>query len=202
MALTTDQIMMLAHLADFAGSKMAPDNPFAGYASQYVQARNFAKLLQQAAVPPEAPPKEAPKEETTSALTPPNPFVYGGNYKTQQMPEVTQGHRDASVVSDWVPMPSAASAPTVAPDSNYKTQQMPGVTPEHKDATDIDWLFEPGVKGTMTVDENNVVTQQRKMPANKMNFSKTGSISKMSDTSAPYRNAAAQKVTNPFWYLG
>lgn len=71
MPLTPDQIMMFAHMADWAGSRMAPDNPFAGYAQQFVGARNFAKMMQQRT--PEG--VKAPAGPVApSALSSKNPF--------------------------------------------------------------------------------------------------------------------------------
>lgn len=85
MALTQDQIMMLAHLADWAGSQMAPENPFSGYAQQYVASRNMAKMLQggmpgQPGQPRQTPAAQAP----ASGLAMTNPF--SPEYKPLQMP--------------------------------------------------------------------------------------------------------------------
>jgi len=91
MAFTPDQIFMLAGLADFAGQKLAPDNPFAGYAQNAVATRNFAKMLQQPGTG-QAPAQGAASAAPASNLAAPgisNPF--DPNYQPLQLPDQTQG---------------------------------------------------------------------------------------------------------------
>lgn len=101
MAMSTDQIMMLAHLGDWMGSQIAPDNPFAGYAKQLAGARNFAKMLQTPGATPGAVPPATPAAPESS-LAPPNPFgpeyqppSPGTGYAFDQVPEVTPEHGGA-----------------------------------------------------------------------------------------------------------
>lgn len=75
MALTQDQIMMLAQLGGQLGATMGEyyENPFAvgagNFAQQMVAARNLAKLLQEPKVQPPAEEKpEEEKEEETSEM--------------------------------------------------------------------------------------------------------------------------------------
>ena len=130
MAITPDQIMMLAQLADWAGTQMAPDNPFAGYAQQYVGARNYAKQLQTPGAPgaPGATPGAAPIAPTAepSALAPPNPFS----------PE--------------------AIPPTAGPGAGYKFDQMP----QAKEPDLLSQAMEPGVRALFDEDNNLTLTRK------------------------------------------
>jgi len=93
--------MMFAQMADWAGSKMAPDNPFAGYAQQFAGARNFAKLLQpqqpgqQPGVQPNTTPNVQPP--SSSSIASQNPF--DPNYQPLQLPSndpnLSMGSEDA-----------------------------------------------------------------------------------------------------------
>ena len=134
MALNTDQMFMLMQLADYAGQRLNPDpetNPFGGYASQIVAARNFSKLLQEGATPTpdaSAPAAEEPPAQAPSAME--NPFVEA---------------------------PAVAPSPGIG----YRFDAMPEVTPEHRDAVDLGDLFmTPGVDVRSDADNNVTATKK------------------------------------------
>jgi len=143
MAITPDKIMMLAHLGDWVGSRMAPDNPFAGYAQQLVSARNFAKQLQTpggapGAVPPATP--VAPESKLGGMME--SPFASAAPGTGYQPP---------------------------SPGTGYNFGNVPEVTPEHRGAVEsgVSDLFSQAMEpGSRTVfDEDNNVTYTRKTPA-------------------------------------
>jgi len=174
MAMTQDQIMMLAHLADWAGSKMAPDNPFAGYAQQYVAARNFAQMLQsgtQAGKTEGGKGGEGGKEDKTSSLAPPNPFAF----------ESGRG------VSDWAP--NRGYLPDVElPVSDLLSQAMePGVKA----------VIDEGNKLTLT---RELPTQQQTDFSRSGSLSGGPNTGTPYRNAAQSR--LPNSVTNPFWSLG
>ena len=138
MAMTADQVMMFAHLADWVGSRMAPDNPFAGYAQQFVGARNYANMLQPGATPGApgaAPTGEAPAAEP-SAIAQQSPFDPG--YQPLQLPEKA---------------PSGAS---------FGGADLSGImNPQEMDIRDL--FMTPGMD--VKSDADNNITMSRKMPA-------------------------------------
>jgi hypothetical protein len=173
MALTQDQIFMLANLADFAGQKLAPDNPFAGYAQNVVATRNFAKLLQQRGAQQGAQP--GGKEGTPGGETPegpselalPNPF--DPDYQPLQLPPKQTTPTKGGGIGDWssergylpdieppagtrpaTPNTDSPSAPRIG-DQTSDRGYLPDVTPP-----DEMGIWDRGVKAT--VDENNNVT--------------------------------------------
>ena len=129
--MTPDQIMMFAHLADWAGSKMASDNPFAGYAQQFVGARNYAKMLQPGAAPGApgaAPTGEAPAAEP-SAIAPPSPFSQEYQSPASTMP---------------------------GPGAGYKFDQIP----QAADPDLLSQAMEPGVRALFDEDNNLTLTRK------------------------------------------
>jgi len=191
MAMNPEMIMMLAHLADWTGSKMAPDNPFAGYAKQLVSARNFAKQLQTPGAVPGAVPEAAP-EPPPSELEPPsraNPFEPGrgvGNWTPER-----------GYLPDIEPPISSTSQSPFRPGGGvgpYSPER--GYLPDIEPPSGVD-PWEKGVKHTTVIDEDNnrIETTQRKSPA-QIN---AGAPAKKSEEK---QLAHAQSVTNPFWSLG
>ena len=209
MAMTPDQIMMFAHLADWAGSKMASDNPFAGYAQQFVGARNYAKMLQPGAAPgapgagpgvtPIADPNAPAAGGDPSALAQPSPFSPEASlYGKTPTPEMLYNFTN----TPGAPF-AGANKPGGIPALAERNEEAAGaVTPG------VNQLFEPGSipesawekgsKHTITFDEDNnrTDTTQRKSPA-------------QIHAGAPTKKEAPQKqqnlpssVTNPFWSLG
>lgn len=65
---------MMAYLADYAGSRIDPENPMAGFAQKAVRAKQFAKLLQQGNVS-SGPTGGAPVEEVPELLRRPEAGV-------------------------------------------------------------------------------------------------------------------------------
>jgi len=137
MAMTPDQVMMFVQMADWVGSRMAPENPFAGFGSQLGASRNYAKMLQTPGAPgaPGADPNAAPPADP-SALAQPNPFEAG--YQSPQLPEK---------------VPSKPS---------FGGADLSGImSPEEMDIKDL--FMTPGMD--VKSDANNKITMSRQIPA-------------------------------------
>lgn len=97
--MNTDQLMMLAYLADYMGQRMSPDpqqNPLGGFAQNYVQTRQLAQLLGGGkAAAPEGTPAPAPGALEGSPQMPDFTIGGGGGYLPPPvgLPEVPGGGR-------------------------------------------------------------------------------------------------------------
>jgi len=183
MAMNPEMTMMLAYLADWMGSKMAPDNPFAGFSKQLVSARNYAKQLQTpGAVPgsvPEVTPA-APGAETSGIESPfaPSESLYGKS----STPEM---------IYNFTNTPGGPLAGADKP-GGFSALAQQGLDAEAAVTPGVNDLFSQAMElgSKIVFGEDGSVTYSRKTPAQ--------------DVKVPAKKEEKrpESVTNPFWSLG